>query len=263
MKFEFCKYHGTGNDFILIDNRNGDFAVENESIQKMCHRRFGIGADGLILLEKSNQVDFKMRYFNSDGLEGSMCGNGGRCITAFAHKLKIIDKDALFEATDGLHQATILNPFENETRVRLKMSDVSQIEKKEDFFFINTGSPHHVLFTDHVTEMDVYTKGKEIRYNSTYKEIGTNVDFVEIKGDQLFVRTYERGVEEETLSCGTGVTAAAIAYSQIHSGVNKVMIHTLGGILSVDFKKSEEKYTDVWLEGPTVCVYSGYLNILL
>jgi diaminopimelate epimerase len=261
MKLEFCKYHGTGNDFILIDNQKGEFNAENESIRKLCHRRFGIGADGLMLLEKSNQVDFKMRYYNSDGLEGSMCGNGGRCITAFAHKLGIIDNEALFEAIDGLHRAIIIYKSDLETQVRLNMSDVTEIEKHDDYFFINTGSPHHVVFTGHVAEMDVFSKGKEIRYSKLYKNTGTNVDFVELQDDKLFVRTYERGVEEETLSCGTGVTAAAIAYSQLHSGIDKVTIHTLGGNLNVDFKKSGEKYTDVWLEGPTVCVYSGSLNI--
>lgn len=262
MILKFFKYHGNGNDFIMIDNRKRNYDICSNLISKLCHRRFGIGADGLILLETSDQYDFKMRYFNSDGLEGSMCGNGGRCITLFARNLGLIKSEAIFEACDGEHKSIITSAGRDESVVKLKMSDVSRIEKKNGFFFINTGSPHHVVFVDNLKCFDVINEGKKIRDSSLYAPEGTNVDFVEIIDDQLFVRTFERGVEDETLSCGTGVTAAAIAFSLIKSGITLCNIETPGGHFKVCFEKNADKYSNIWLEGIASTVYEGKINTL-
>ena len=208
MTLHFYKYQGTGNDFVMLDNRTGTFPKEDTTlVNKLCDRRFGIGADGLILLEKSDTVDFTMVYYNADGNESSMCGNGGRCLVAFAKQLKVIKHKATFTAIDGLHHATIKDGV-----VSLQMIDVTRIESYKSHTFLNTGSPHHIEFVANVDAIDIQKSGKEIRYGAPYYDEGTNVNFVEvIDSSTLKVRTYERGVEDETLSCGTGVTAAAIA----------------------------------------------------
>ncbi len=255
MKQEFYKYQGTGNDFILIDNRNQSFDAQNwEKIKIMCDRKFGIGADGLILLEKSENTDFKMRYFNADGKEGSMCGNGGRCIVHFANFLRIIRDKCTFEAVDGLHFATIKG-----NSVELQMTDVQNITANKDTLFLNTGSPHHIEFTDAVSEMDVYNKGREIRYAAPYFNEGTNVNFVEQINENTFkVRTYERGVENETLSCGTGVTAVAIAANKANKTKdNHIYLETLGGKLEVHFKTQNNQYQNVFLKGNVSQVFKG------
>ena len=255
MEQEFYKYQGTGNDFILIDNRNQSFDAQNwEKIKTMCDRKFGIGADGLILLEKSENTDFKMRYFNADGREGSMCGNGGRCIVHFAHFLGIIRDKCTFEAVDGLHFATIKG-----NSVELQMTDVQNITTNKDTLFLNTGSPHHIEFTDAVSKMDVYNKGKEIRYAAPYFNEGTNVNFVEQVNENTFkVRTYERGVENETLSCGTGVTAVAIAANKANKTKdNHIYLETLGGKLEVHFKIQNNQYQNVFLKGNVSQVFKG------
>src|SRR5690606_3669721 len=206
---KFYKYQGTGNDFVMIDNRTNFFPKnDSELIAKICDRRFGIGADGLILLENDNSTDFKMVYYNSDGNESSMCGNGGRCLVAFAKKMNAITNETTFIATDGLHHATVL---ENGI-VSLQMKDVEEINIHSDYIFLNTGSPHHVTFVDDLEHFDVATNGAKIRYSDLYGKAGSNVNFVkQISENHFAVRTYERGVEDETLSCGTGVTAVAIA----------------------------------------------------
>lgn len=255
MTTNFYKYQGTGNDFILIDNRNKTFnRSDQKDIAFLCDRRFGIGADGLILLETHPTCDFKMVYYNSDGNESSMCGNGGRCITAFAHFLGIIHDKAEFEAIDGLHKAEI-----NGDQVSLQMGDVSEVAREDAFVFLDTGSPHHVQLANNVNDLDVKRLGHDIRYSDHYKAEGTNVNFVEpLSSDSFKVRTYERGVEDETLSCGTGVTAVALAMNYIgETEKNLITLHTPGGILKVRFKKIGNTFSDIWLIGPAKQVFKG------
>jgi len=267
MIIRFSKYHGAGNDFILIDNRSSvlrNSVNSTELISHLCHRRFGIGADGLILINTSHTADFEMMFFNSDGKEGSMCGNGGRCCVAFASSLGLIKDKTFFNAIDGKHEAIILNKDKDNTRVSLKMQDVGDIKKQDNCFVINTGSPHYVCFTKNVEQINVFEEGRKIRYNKTFTKEGINVNFAELRNDKLFVRTYERGVEDETYSCGTGVTASALAASLSGLSKNKkhYLIDTLGGELKVSFNKiSEISFTDIWLEGPAACVFKGEINI--
>lgn len=254
---EFFKYHGTGNDFIIIDNRAKMFITDTEKIKKMCHRRFGIGADGLMLLENSDKYDFIMRYFNSDGNEGSMCGNGGRSITKFASDLGIINNNAIFLASDGVHKAEI-----NDGIISLLMNNVNEIKTSPNSYFINTGSPHHIEFIENVEEFDVFNRGQEIRNNKQIYPLGTNVNFVEVFENYIYVRTFERGVEDETFSCGTGVVASAIAYSsKFNKNQTPINIKTKGGNLSVRFTKKDNTYCDIWLTGPALKVYKGIINI--
>ena len=254
MTIPFYKYQGTGNDFVIIDNRNGLFPKDNHSmIAKICDRRFGIGADGLLLLESHHKVDFIMVYYNADGKLGSMCGNGGRCIVHFAKYLNIIDENTVFEAVDGLHEASINNEI-----VSLKMNDVDTMEVTANSVFLNTGSPHHVEMVEDLKNYNVAEKGAFIR-NNTYGKEGSNINFVEKIGTNLFaVRTYERGVEAETLSCGTGVTAVAIALSETNRiDANNIELHTEGGKLFVHFNKINDTYYNVYLEGPAKQVFKG------
>ncbi|NNC50230.1 MAG: diaminopimelate epimerase [Flaviramulus sp.] len=251
----FYKYQGTGNDFVMIDNRHQSFDKNNtKHIAFLCDRRFGIGADGLILLENHAEYDFKMVYFNADGNESSMCGNGGRCIVALAKHLGVIEKKAVFEAIDGVHHAIIENDV-----VKLEMQDVNMIEKHRNHVFLNTGSPHHVQFEDAIDNFDIKTKGASIRYGEPYNEAGSNVNFVKKISDDTFrVRTYERGVEDETLSCGTGVTAVAIAMHYTGETDNKYLnLDVEGGKLQVSFDKENESYKNVWLIGPAKLVFKG------
>lgn len=260
MQLEFYKYQGTGNDFILIDNRSLEITLSTDQIKWLCHRRFGIGADGLMLLEIEPGFDFKMVYFNSDGNQSSMCGNGGRCITAFAKKLGLFSHKCKFLAIDGSHEAVVM---ENNI-VSLKMQDVKAVEKNEDHYYLNTGSPHYVKIVNDVEQFNVFEEGKKIRYNNRFKEEGTNVNFIEKKEDAIFVRTYERGVEDETYSCGTGVTAAALVagLEGISSGKNSCHIHTLGGDLEVRFEKVlENNFYNIWLQGPAEIVFNGTIEV--
>lgn len=258
MTIPFYKFHGTGNDFIMVDNRNDVFSKNNTNlVHDLCHRRFGIGADGLILLENSEEdsEDFKMVYYNSDGNQSSMCGNGGRCLVAFAKLLGIIDEKATFDAIDGLHEATIDGDI-----VSLKMQDVLAKGINEDELFLDTGSPHHILFSEQVGDINVKRDGASIRYSEKYKSCGgTNVNFVQQKDENTFlVRTYERGVEDETYSCGTGVTAVAIAVNAIgKTDANTINLETPGGKLQVSFESKNETYHNIWLTGPTAKVFKG------
>lgn len=259
MQLECFKYQGTGNDFVLIDNREKAISLTTEQIKWLCDRRFGIGADGLMLLELEPGVDFKMVYFNSDGNESSMCGNGGRCITAFAKHLGIINSEAKFLAIDGIHEAKI-----DGENVSLKMNDVREVEVGEDYFYLNTGSPHYVKFVTDIENSDIVSEGKKIRYSDRFSKEGTNVNFIEKKGNELFVRTYERGVEDETLSCGTGVTAAALvaAYKGQSTDKNSCLIKTLGGNLNVKFEKVlESTFYNIWLEGPATFVFKTNIEV--
>jgi len=255
MEFTFYKYQGTGNDFVLIDNRDEFFPKTNVGlISKICDRRFGVGADGLMLLENHSAADFKMVYYNSDGNPSSMCGNGGRCMVHFANFLGIISEKTTFEAVDGEHKASIENDW-----VSLKMSDVNNIKVEDTYTFLNTGSRHHVEVVKDLEYFDVFFKGREIR-NNIYGEEGSNVNFVEQLDDSVFsVRTYERGVENETLSCGTGVTAVALAMFKIgETDKNTVALETLGGQLIVKFEDSENGFKNIFLEGPAKQVFKGF-----
>lgn len=256
----FYKYQGTGNDFIIIDNRDLKFdRADNAMVAGLCDRRFGIGADGLMLLQTKNGYDFEMVYYNSDGNESSMCGNGGRCIVEFARTLGLVKEHAHFIATDGEHEAVVKPGF-----ISLKMKDVNEIEQHSDFSFLNTGSPHYVAFVDNLESYNVFEEGKKIRNNARFKAEGTNVNFIEKMNTDLFVRTYERGVEGETYSCGTGVTAAALiaAIKNVATEQNFCDIKTLGGNLKVKFTKHpDNSFTDVWLEGPATFVFKGEIEI--
>lgn len=258
MKLSFYKYQGTGNDFIMIDNRQRTFDETNTKlINRLCDRRFGIGADGLILLQDHPDYDFEMVYFNADGNTSSMCGNGGRCIVAFAAFLGVIKDAATFLAADGPHEAYL-----DEGIVHLKMKDVNKIEVQHGNYFTNTGSPHYVAFVDNVETLDVYSHGKEIRYSDRFFCEGTNVNFVQKQvGNSIFVRTYERGVEDETFSCGTGVTASALA-AALEGAQSPVTIRTLGGDLQVSFDRiSEQEFRSIFLIGPAEQVFEGTISI--
>jgi len=238
MIIPFYKYQGTGNDFVLIDNRKLIFPKDNHHlIKKMCSRKFGIGADGFILLENSDTVDFKMVYFNSDGNLGTMCGNGGRCIVHFANFLNII---------------------KNNEMISLKMNDVSKIDLRTDYLYLDTGSPHHVEMVNDLENFKVTEKGSFLR-NHLYGLEGSNINFVEQVNDNSFeVRTFERGVEAETLSCGTGVTAVAIAMFELKKTFfNHIQLKTKGGILSVEFEKNNLIYQNIYLKGPAELIYKG------
>ncbi|MEI6682888.1 MAG: diaminopimelate epimerase [Bacteroidota bacterium] len=253
MKIQFFKYQGTGNDFIIIDNRTIQWEPAESEISGLCDRHTGIGADGLMLLGDMAGFDFAMRYFNSDGKESTMCGNGGRCMTAFARHLALIDTRARFWAVDGSHEAEFTDPV-----YRLKMKDTRLEILFEDGYLLNTGSPHFVVFTHDVAGIDVSSAGRALRNDDRFAPDGVNVDFVESGEDGLFVRTYERGVEGETLSCGTGVTAAAIIAAYLTPGNREFyQIKTLGGNLRVSFRQSGLSFSDVWLEGPALQVFQG------
>jgi diaminopimelate epimerase len=262
MNLVFHKYHGTGNDFILIDNRKDIFRPEEKIISALCHRRLGIGADGLMTLNSHPETDFAMKYYNADGHEGTMCGNGGRCITAFARFLKIIDKETEFSAIDGVHKASILSESGSVSIVSLQMQDVIIPAQQKNSLFFDTGSPHYIEFVNSIEERDIFAEGKKIRWDKRFQPGGTNVNFVELDGDKLKVVTFERGVEDVTLSCGTGVTASALAAAVI-TGVKKGSfdIRTDGGGLKVYFENIEDKFTDIWLEGPAERVFSGEIEI--
>lgn len=257
MDIQFHKYQGAGNDFILIDHRtDASKNIDNSTVKQLCDRRFGIGADGLMLLLNHADFDFEMVYYNADGNLGSMCGNGGRCIVAFAKHLGIIDREANFLAVDGPHYAKI---SESGTWVDLQMINVNQIERDGNAYVLNTGSPHYVVEVANLKQLDVYAKGKEIRNNETYKEKGINVNFVEDRGDHLFVRTFERGVEDETYACGTGATAVALAMAKhLHqTGHIETAIEVLGGKLNIKFDYNGKEFNNIFLCGPAEKVFEG------
>lgn len=255
----FFKYQGTGNDFVMIDQREKKYIRKKDTalINQLCDRRFGIGADGLIILEKCKGYDFRMIYFNADGRESSMCGNGGRCIAAFAHHLGIVKSKCHFLAIDGPHEAII----KKDDWVELKMSDVEHIEVGEDYFLMDTGSPHYVVFVEDIDDIDVVENGQAIRYSKRFKKKGVNVNFVEKTTDNIIVATYERGVENETLSCGTGVTAAAIANFLRKTNRRKKQntpIQSKGGNLAVRFEPiGKTAAKNVWLCGKAERVFQG------
>lgn len=261
MNIQFYKYQGTGNDFIILDNRKKEYYnLGEEQVKKLCDRKFGIGADGLMLLDDHAGYDFEMKYYNSDGREGSMCGNGGRCLVKFANYMGINKNSYLFIATDGEHEAQI----NEDGIVSLRMQNVPAIKEYFGDFILNTGSPHYVQLVRDVMTTDVYKKGRDIRYSKNFEQEGINVNFVETvdNEDKIIVRTYERGVEDETLSCGTGVTAAALVCYHNDNGFNRVEVQTLGGNLAVEYDRlMESGFENIWLSGPAEKVFEGEITI--
>lgn len=256
MKLTFYKYQGTGNDFIMVDDRNKSFDQDNiQLVSRLCDRKFGIGADGLILIRNRDGYDFEMIYFNPDGTQ-SMCGNGARCAVAFSQYLGIISGSGEFLAIDGPHVGRY-----NDGQVELGMSPVDGILREGDDYFVDTGSPHHVRFVDQVNEYSVVEIGKQIRYSSRYSPLGSNVNFVsKISADRIYVRTYERGVENETLSCGTGVTASALVFGFLN-GIDQINIQTPGGNLGVSFTLGPNGgFQSIFLTGPAVQVFQGTID---
>lgn len=258
-RLNFFKYHGTGNDFILVDNRSGDITLTNQEIGILCDRRLGIGADGLMLLQPHNEYDFEMKYFNADGFEGSMCGNGGRVIASFAHHLGMIAKTTRFLAVDGVHQAEILSTDGPHALVKVSLNAVDHVQSTgKNTFVLDTGSPHYVEFITDLSAIDVFEAGKKIRWDERFQPGGINVNFAETNDKTLIVRTFERGVENITRSCGTGVAATAIAASMhAEDGDHTWELHTLGGVLTVSFSKTKGLFTNIWLTGPAEQVFAG------
>ncbi|MEO8086073.1 MAG: diaminopimelate epimerase [Bacteroidota bacterium] len=263
MIINFSKYQGTGNDFIMLDNRNGNYSnLTNSQVEFLCDRKFGIGADGLILLEEKADFDFNMIYYNSDGNVSSMCGNGGRCITSYANSLQVINGKATFNAIDGSHESLIVS--DQPMVVKLKMGDVNAIEQIGEDLFLNTGSPHYVRMVEDVMKVDVVEEARKIRNNQRFKSEGTNVNFVQLNASGLAVRSYERGVEDETLSCGTGITASVLASvmkGKIKDDAEFCEVKSLGGMLKVYFEKAGNGFKNVWLEGEAKFVYSGEIEL--
>ena len=261
MKIRFYKYQGAGNDFILVDNRQN--AVNHHDptlIARLCDRRFGIGGDGMMFLQDKQRYDFEMVYYNADGQPSSMCGNGGRCIVAFAKYLGVIDNETDFLAVDGPHHAKI---SESGDWVSLQMIDVNEITKDGEAYVLNTGSPHYIKLVNDLKAKDVYHDGYAIRNNDTYKANGINVNFVEPVNGGYFVRTFERGVEDETYACGTGVTAVALAMAKHNNetGNLNTPIKVLGGNLNIRFESDGNHFSHIFLEGPAVQVFSGEMEI--
>jgi diaminopimelate epimerase len=259
MKAHFWKYHGAGNDFVIFDNRSGEFnTLSILQLRFLCHRHFGIGGDGLMMLQDHPEADFEMKYFNSNGREGSMCGNGGRCIAAFAKRLGIIGDKTNFMAVDGLHEATLIT----DSWVELKMHDITSIERGYDFAILDTGSPHYVKYTDGLDELDVVSEGKAVRYNERFSKQGINVNFIQYGADALHIRTYERGVEDETMACGTGITAAAIVAAGNQNTSYVIPIKANGGKLEVRYdKKDDQHFENIWLCGPATFSFEGDIEI--
>lgn len=261
MRVKFSKYHGTGNDFIMIEDQQKmiEQHLDKDTIAGICSRRFGVGADGLILLQEHSHYDFMMKYYNADGKESSMCGNGGRCISKFAKDQGWISGSSVqFMAVDGGHRAII-----EERKIYLSMNPVHNVDQEDEAYVMDTGSPHYVKFVA-LDATDITTYGRSIRYNDKYQADGINVNIAEIKEDLVSMRTYERGVEAETYSCGTGTVAVAIASlmkTDQPDGQYEVHIDTPGGYLSVRCKKVGDSFLDIYLIGPAVKVFEGQINI--
>lgn len=256
MNVPFFKYQGAGNDFVIIDQFEHQWIKSSDTdlVHSLCDRRFGIGADGLILLESSTEGAFSMIYFNADGNVGSLCGNGGRCAVSCAHHLNRFGQEGDFIAFDGAHKAVMNGP----DAVHLKMQDIQTIETTKQFYVLDTGSPHYVTFVEDISDLDIAQSGRAIRYSKRFTDQGINVNFVEENQSGIEVATYERGVEDETLSCGTGVTAAALSHALRHNlSEGTTQVRTKGGDLSVRFKKANSGFSDIWLSGPATLVFEG------
>lgn len=255
--YSFYKYQGTGNDFVILDNRANVFDNSDlKLVQQICDRKFGIGADGLILIENHDTLDFDLVYFNSDGSK-SFCGNGSRCGVAFAKKLGIINDETTFNAIDGVHYAMIKGD-----QVHLKMNDVNGVEFIDDDYFLNTGSPHYNKYVDHIHEVNIIDEAHQIRYNNRFKAEGTNINFIEKTDQGVAIRTYERGVEDETLSCGTGATAVALTSSSKFQLESPINVKVQGGELTISFDKiNDQKFENIWLIGEAKLVFSGTITV--
>ncbi len=252
----FYKYHGTGNDFIMIDGRDNK-KITSEQVKFLCDRHFGIGSDGILIIRKSDKYDFRMQFYNPDGTEATFCGNGARCIVKFANQLGIIKNQCYFEAKDGVHKAEILNK-----NVRLKMSDVSDFKIIDKLVYLNTGTQHIVKFVEDIEKIKVQYEGPKFRYDKRFAPEGTNVNFVQINNKELFVRTYEKGVEAETLSCGTGIVASALAFALTNAiNKDKIILKTHGGKLTVEFEKLENKFKNIYLTAEAIKVFEGQINL--
>ncbi|MFA5540681.1 MAG: diaminopimelate epimerase [Bacteroidales bacterium] len=261
---EFFKYHGAGNDFILIDNREDNIHLSKEEVIFLCDRNFGIGGDGLMLLEKVKGYDFAMKYYNPDGTKEMMCGNGGRCIIAFAHLLGIIKDKTEFLAPDGVHKGEIISCEKDKYWIKLSLKDINQIKVYKDGYFVDTGATHFVQFLDDISSIDIISKGREIRYDSRFDFVkGVNANFVEInKDNSLNIRTYERGVEAETLACGTGITASALSFVYKNNLTsNSIEVKAKGGLLRVSFEKTTQGFKNIYLEGEAQMVFRGEIQI--
>jgi diaminopimelate epimerase len=259
MIIEFCKYQGTGNDFVVLDNRKNIYShLTQQQIAFLCNRRLGVGADGLMMLQLKDGFDFEMKYYNADGKEGSMCGNGGRCIVQFAKDLNIIQHKTYFIAFDGPHDAVI----NDAGMVELKMKDVDDVEVRNHISILNTGSPHYIEPVSQLSDIDVETKGKAIRYNEEFHKEGINVNFIEAKHSVVHIRTYERGVEAETLSCGTGATAAALSVAAESKEPQNISVITQGGTLNIKFTRIDNNiFRNIWLCGPATYVFNGAITL--
>ncbi len=261
MDIPFYKYHGTGNDFILIDNRTHQYdAIKSEDlVSKWCHRRYGIGADGLMLIEKESEADFDMIYYNADGRLGSFCGNGGRCIVALAHRLGLVSNQARFKAADGIHRATLISP----DFIELEMNPVTLMELDEQYAILDSGSPHYILKVSGLEQYPVFEQGRTIRYSGLFPE-GINVNFIEKSNGQYHIRTYERGVEDETWACGTGATAAALAIVELDQlyNLNQLDLLAKGGPLTVRFNRLHPgHFEQIRLSGDAKYVFEGHFSI--
>lgn len=260
MKIPFFKFHGALNDFVLLDGRTQDYStLGTETVAQICDRHAGIGGDGLIILEIRNNKPY-MKYFNSDGKEGTMCGNGGRCFTAFCHMLGICDNELLFDAIDGPHRSLIIaRHSEQQYTVKLEMKNVDGFTSMGNDSVVDTGSPHYVRLYENLVDMDVVMEGKRVRNSPDFKEKGINVNFISKSPDGILIRTYERGVENETKACGTGsVAAAIIAYEKgLVKSTENIRVHTLGGELIVDFIKDGTAYHHINLTGSAAFVFEG------
>ncbi|HRY97586.1 MAG TPA: diaminopimelate epimerase [Bacteroidales bacterium] len=262
LSLTFEKFHGAGNDFIMLDGRS-DPRLTNEQIAWLCDRHLGVGADGLIILYPSGTDILRMRYFNSDGGEATLCGNGGRCTAAWAHKHQLAGPQMQIQASDGIHSAHILRREGSLWQVSLAMGDAALPQSRADGYFIHTGSPHHIIYVDDVQATNVPENGRNTRFSPAYAPEGTNVNFVQHSDDLLLVRTYERGVEAETLACGTGTTAVALTQAWLNQekGPGQKEIRMPGGCLKVTYEAGNLGFSNIWLEGPAAFVYRGEISI--
>jgi len=260
MGYQFYKYEGCGNDFVIVDERIKELKLTESQIVTLCDRRFGIGADGILLLRNHPEYDFQMIYYNADGSRATMCGNGARCLSAFAHKINAIGVKGKFIADDGPHSTEILWIEDAVTQVAITMKDATPDQSTEEHVFINTGTPHYVLFVEDINAIDVVATGRKIRYDQQYAPVGTNVNFVQLTPKEILVRTYEKGVEDETLACGTGVTASAMA-AALKTGKNAFDVKVKGGHLHVSFIRKDNAFTHVVLTGPARLVFQGEFDL--
>ncbi len=257
MKLRFFKYQATGNDFIMVNGFESDINLTAEQIRFLCERHFGIGSDGLIILRPDGNTDFFMDFYNPDGTVAGFCGNGGRCSMKMASDLGLVGNEAVFSARDGVHSARIVE----DGQVLLEMKQVCEFKDYDPETYVNTGTHHAVIFVEAVNELDIVSRARLLRYSDRYAPEGTNVNFVQILGQgEIMVRTYERGVEAETLSCGTGVVASALVSARQQGWEAPVVVHARGGDLKVFFRKEEECYKDIYLQGPALRVFSGEIE---